>query len=84
MEPQTCQDCKTPAPQTESQYTLIGNKFGWRVMRRKTADGWRVEWRCADCWRAFKKAAPNASSGPIAAAKPDAPPAPGGSRPPRR
>jgi rubredoxin len=62
MDPQTCTDCKKEAPQTDSQYTLIGGKFGWRVQRRKTAHGWTVDWRCPDCWRVFKQSNPDTVS----------------------
>lgn len=56
MDRQICVDCRRTAPQTDTDYTLISGKFGWRLHRRKTHEGWTIDWRCPDCWRAFKKA----------------------------
>jgi hypothetical protein len=54
---QTCVDCHELSPETETNYTLIGSRFGWRITRRKDADGnMLVEWRCPACWRAYKAA----------------------------
>jgi hypothetical protein len=61
MDRHSCVDCKVPAPETDTQYTLIGSKF-WRVLRRRTAEGWILDWRCPDCWRAYKKAHPDTTS----------------------
>lgn len=58
-----CVDCKTPAPQEDTKYTLIGQ--GWRLRRRETPDGVVLEWRCIDCWRKMKKVDPNAMCGEI-------------------
>jgi hypothetical protein len=45
------------APETETNYTLIGSRYGWRLTKRRDGHG-RVamEWRCPTCWRAFKAA----------------------------
>jgi len=44
-----CLDCKSEAPKTESDYTLI--RTGWRVTRRQALDGsLAFHWRCPDCW----------------------------------
>ena len=54
---QTCVDCRELSPETETNYTLIGSRFGWRLTRTNTADGRvLVEWRCPSCWRAYKAA----------------------------
>jgi hypothetical protein len=54
---QTCVDCHELSPETETNYTLIGSRFGWRLTRRKDTDGkMLVEWRCPACWRTHKAA----------------------------
>jgi hypothetical protein len=46
-----CVDCGAEAPQTNTDYTLISTRYGWRLMPRVQADGSRVlEWRCKTCW----------------------------------
>jgi hypothetical protein len=53
---QVCVDCGRQAPETETDYTLISARFGWRLRREKTLDGTIIlEWRCPDCWAEFKK-----------------------------
>ena len=60
-----CADCGKLPPETESAYTLIGGKSGWRLTRHKDNSGNVVsEWRCPDCWAAHKKANPSAPKGP--------------------
>jgi hypothetical protein len=56
-----CVDCKSPAPQEDTKYTLIGQ--GWRLRRRETAEGVVLEWRCVECWRKLKRVDPSASTG---------------------
>jgi hypothetical protein len=52
---ETCVDCKKQSPETETNYTLIGSRHGWRLSREKLPDGKvLVEWRCADCWKLHK------------------------------
>lgn len=54
-ERQTCIDCAKRSPETETNYTLISAQFGWRLTRQRSPTGdISVEWRCPDCWRAFK------------------------------
>jgi hypothetical protein len=56
-ERQTCVDCHELSPETETNYTLISSRFGWRLTQRKDAKGTVfVEWRCPVCWRAYKAA----------------------------
>lgn len=67
-----CMECGIRPPETESAYTLIGGKAGWRLTRSRAADGTIVtQWRCADCWAKFKKtAAPAAAAAGGRAAPP--------------
>ncbi len=54
-ERQTCVDCHELSPETETNYTLISSRFGWRLTQRKDSKGAVfMEWRCAACWRAYK------------------------------
>ena len=53
---EVCVVCGIPSPKTDTNYTLISPKFGWRLSRRRAADGtFIVEWRCADCWTKHKE-----------------------------
>jgi hypothetical protein len=55
-ERQTCADCHDLSPETETNYTLIGARFRWRLTRIKRDDGTLlVEWRCPACWRRYKE-----------------------------
>ena len=46
-----CVDCSALAPETETNYTLISQRHGWRLTRGKDAAGRKVmEWRCPDCY----------------------------------
>ncbi|MGH7440861.1 MAG: hypothetical protein ACRENE_34725, partial [Polyangiaceae bacterium] len=59
VEREHCADCGKEAPQTETNYTLISAQFGWRLTRSKAPDGSILaQWRCASCWREFKKKQP--------------------------
>ena len=54
--PVKCVGCGKAQPESESVYTLIGGKSGWRVTRQKEASGLiTTQWRCPDCWAAFRK-----------------------------
>ena len=69
MEELCCMTCGATPPETESAYTLIGGKAGWRLTRTKRDDGTVLtQWRCADCWNAFKKTAAPAAAPPTARA----------------
>jgi hypothetical protein len=51
----SCVDCGAVAPATETPYTLIGQRFGWRLVHVVDARGKRVpEWRCDKCFRKAK------------------------------
>ena len=68
MDDLKCVDCGTLPPETESAYTLIGGKAGWRLTRHRGADGVVTpEWRCPDCWQKFKKAGGGVAGPPAAA-----------------
>jgi len=55
-ERQKCFDCGTFAPATETNYTLISSTHGWRLTRRVTDAGLVLEWRCPNCWTAYRNA----------------------------
>jgi hypothetical protein len=53
---EVCVVCGIQSPKTETNYTLISSKFGWRLSRRPADDGtFIVEWRCAECWIKHKE-----------------------------
>jgi hypothetical protein len=50
-----CFDCNKRSPETDTGYTLI-EAHGWRNTRHRDAAGRQVvEWRCPDCWRAYRE-----------------------------
>lgn len=50
-----CIDCGKPAPPTDTNYTLISARHGWRLVISKGQDGRRSSaWRCPDCWMKHK------------------------------
>jgi len=68
MESQVCVDCRTRSPETDTNYTLISARHGWRLSRRRAADGsFAMEWRCPACWQRFKEATGMVSSPDLAA-----------------
>ena len=51
-----CVDCDVSSPETDTNYTLISARFGWRLTRRFDATGQLVlEWRCPTCWARYKE-----------------------------
>lgn len=47
-----CKDCGAIAPETDTAYTLIGSRFGWRLKYVVDGAGKRIpEWRCDECAR---------------------------------
>ncbi len=55
---EVCVDCGKLSPTTETDYTLISQRHGWRLTREKRPDGtYEVSWHCPSCWRALKAAA---------------------------
>jgi hypothetical protein len=54
---QKCVDCHELSPETDTNYTLIGSRFGWRLTRTLDAQGVAgAEWRCPGCWKVYKAA----------------------------
>ncbi len=52
---EVCVGCGKKSPKTETNYTLISARYGWRLSRSRRLDGtYDVQWRCPDCWRALK------------------------------
>jgi hypothetical protein len=52
----SCSDCNKPTPTTETNYTLISSRHGWRLeITIEPGTGQRVTvWRCPDCWKWHK------------------------------
>jgi hypothetical protein len=54
--PHRCADCGIAAPQTETNYTLISARHGWRLSLQRTPDGRKeTVWRCPSCWELFRR-----------------------------
>ena len=52
---QTCSVCYVKAPPTETNYTLISSRHGWRLSIETLPDGKRNPvWRCPSCWQEYK------------------------------
>jgi len=53
---QTCVVCGIQSPPTETNYTLISSRHGWRLSLETLPDGRRnAIWRCPKCWQEFRK-----------------------------
>jgi hypothetical protein len=53
-----CVDCGVLSPKTDTNYTLISARHGWRLIRRLNEAGANVlEWRCPGCWQKFRRPA---------------------------
>ena len=53
---QACVDCRASSPLTETNYTLISSRHGWRLNRKRVSEGkFVMEWRCPSCWSRFKE-----------------------------
>jgi hypothetical protein len=51
-----CVDCGKLPPPTDTSYTLISTRHGWRLTRAVDKDGQRImEWRCPSCWQIHRK-----------------------------
>ena len=47
----TCVECGTTSPATETNYTLISARHGWRLTLGQDSKGIRtMQWRCPNCW----------------------------------
>jgi hypothetical protein len=52
-----CVDCGVVSPETETNYTLISARYGWRLTRQVDVAGRsQMEWRCPRCWEVFRRA----------------------------
>jgi hypothetical protein len=52
---QTCADCGEQPPATETNYTLISARHGWRLSRSVDETGQKVmKWRCPECWKKYR------------------------------
>jgi hypothetical protein len=52
---ESCVDCKKDAPETDSNYTLISQQYGWRLTRSKSSTGRNIHvWRCPECYEKFR------------------------------
>jgi len=50
-----CVDCHCRSPMTETGYTLISSRYGWRLTKTVNAAGKRaMEWRCPKCWSNYR------------------------------
>ena len=53
---QMCVDCGLLAPPTETNFTLISQRHGWRLTRHTDPSGKRsLEWRCPKCYSLVKE-----------------------------
>jgi hypothetical protein len=51
-----CVDCGVLSPETETNYTLISARYGWRLTRKVDPSGrTQMEWRCPRCWEIFRR-----------------------------
>ena len=55
-----CVGCKAPVPDAPAnEDSNFKSSTGWRATRRVDERGRRyVEWRCPECWQAFKGTLP--------------------------
>ena len=50
-----CVGCNAIAPATETNYTLISQRHGWRLTRATTSTGRKIsEWRCPECFEKYR------------------------------
>jgi len=51
-----CVDCGTTSPSTETNYTLISARHGWRLTLGQDKNGVRtMQWRCPSCWVKYRQ-----------------------------
>ncbi len=64
---ESCVGCGKPLPESDASVSLIRSKSGWRLTRLRDADGSPVgsEWRCPECWLAYKARAADALEGDV-------------------
>jgi hypothetical protein len=50
-----CVGCSKRLSEVDTSSSLVSLKFGWRLTRRRDANGSSgSEWRCPECWQAHK------------------------------
>lgn len=60
---QICADCSVKSPPTETNYTLISSRYGWRLTLETSPDGRRIPiWRCPKCWQEYRKRQPDSGA----------------------
>jgi hypothetical protein len=52
-----CVDCGRSPPPTDTNYTLIGARHGWRLKRAESDGRTVMAWYCPSCWQAQRKRA---------------------------
>jgi DNA-directed RNA polymerase subunit RPC12/RpoP len=51
-----CGQCGAKAPPVDSGFTLIGARFGWRLLKVARSDGTLgAVWNCPECWSETKR-----------------------------
>jgi hypothetical protein len=51
-----CVGCGARAPRTDTNYTLISQRHGWRLTRSDGPDGKKIsEWRCPVCYAKLRE-----------------------------
>jgi hypothetical protein len=54
---EVCIKCGKKSPKTDTDYTLISQRYGWRLSREKRAGVYEVQWYCPSCWATRKASA---------------------------
>ena len=74
MRREKCHECGVDSPETNTEYTLISSRYGWRVVRSRNAEGEIVmEWRCPACWKRYKEVPRSAEPSTAAPRRPMVP-----------
>jgi hypothetical protein len=59
-----CTGCGAFPPETNTNYTLIGDKHRWRLVLEEDGAGQRVRrWWCPPCWARHREAMKRARQG---------------------
>jgi hypothetical protein len=62
---QECVGCGVLSPKTETNFTLISSRYGWRLTRTFTLEGRKLmQWRCPACFARYRAGSPPTASGP--------------------
>jgi hypothetical protein len=55
-----CEDCGTNAPASDTNYTVVTSRYGWRLTRVSLVSEQgdppvhAVQWRCPSCWQRYQ------------------------------